>query len=154
MATFNSQIYLDYSSHSFRHLSFASHPHSPCISRISLVSAITLPCLSRFIITRNHRARSLAFIYYPQIILPYLSRLITIHNHPAICLAYNYCPRFSGVTLPCLCNLTQPHGLLCLICMPRHFVSLNAEACLECSPVTHCLPFIMTKDPTDIVTRV
>jgi len=78
MATFNSQISLDYSPHSFRHLSFASHPHSPCISRISLVSAITLPCLSRLIITRNHRAKSLAFV---------------IRNHPAISLAVDHHPQ-------------------------------------------------------------
>ena len=163
MATFNSQISLDYSQHSFRHLSCASHPHSLCcISRVSLVSAITLPCLSRLIINRHHRAKSLAFIihnhpaislavdHYPQsryhvsrvsllstITLPYVSRLITAHNGSPVPLWRLW----STVTLPCLCSLTQPHGLLCLICMPRRFVSLNPEACLVCSPVTQNMTF-------------
>jgi len=105
MATFNSQISLDYSPHSFRHHSFATHPHSPCISRVSLVSAVALPCLSRLIINRNHRAKSLAFIIrnHPAISLavdhhqqsrrhvsrfsilytmPHVSRLITVHDSP------------------------------------------------------------------------
>jgi len=163
MATFNSQIPLDYSPRSFRHLSFASHPHSNCCtSRVSIVSAITLPCLSHLITNRNHRAKSLAFIirhhpsislavdHYPQsrrhvsrvsllftITLPYVSRLITVHNNSPVSLWRLW----STGTLPFLCSLTQPYGLLCLICIPRHFVSLNPEACLECSPVTQNMTF-------------
>jgi len=97
MATFNSQIPLDYSPHSFSHLSFASHPHSPCyISRVSLVSAITLPCLSRFIINRNHRAKSLAFI---------------IRYHPAISLAVDHYPqsRFHVSRVSLLTAITVPN---------------------------------------------
>jgi len=96
--------HLDYSPHSFRSLSCASHPHSPCcISRVSLVSAITLPCLSRSIINRNHRAKSLAFI---------------IHNHPAISLVVDHYPQsrchvsrvslLSTITLPCLASDYSP----------------------------------------------
>ena len=112
MATFNSQISLEYSPHSFRHLSCASHSHWPCcISRVSLVSAITLPCLSRLIFDGNHRAKSLAFIisshpalslavdHYPQSRC-HVSRVSLLSTITLICLASDYCPQqFSGFSM-------------------------------------------------------
>ena len=108
MATFNSQISLEYSPHSFRHLSCASHSHWPCcISRVSLVSAITLPCLSRLIFDGNHRAKSLAFI---------------ISSHPALSLAVDHYPqsRFHVSRVSLLTAITVPnrYRLLSAITLP------------------------------------
>jgi hypothetical protein len=83
----------------------------------------------------NHAAMSLTFHYYPQ--SPCHMSRVWLLSTILRCLWRLW----STLTLLCLCSVTQPHGLGCLICMPRNFVSLNPEDCLECSPVTQNMAF-------------